>query len=167
MGLVPKKWLDVKVIFIPKHGKKKYNEPGSWRPISLMQHMQKGGEKLAMWDNEGKVEQPLHLNQHGFRKSRSCMSSVSSLVGKIERPISQTGFALVVFLDIKGAFDYAKNSSIMACLKARRGTRDTSITWFEDFLVNRNIQINMKDVNIKKYCAKGTPQGSTASPSGT
>ena len=164
MGLVPKKWLDVKVIFIPKHGKKKYNEPGSWRPISLMQHMQKGGEKLAMWDNEGKVEQPLHLNQHGFRKSRSCMSSVSSLVGKIERPISQTGFALVVFLDIKGAFDYAKNSSIMACLKARRGTRDTSITWFEDFLVNRNIQINMKDVNIKKYCAKGTPQGSTASP---
>ena len=79
LGLVPRKWLDVKVIFIPKHGKKVYDEPGSWRPIALMQHMHKGGEKLAMWDNEGKVERPLHLNQHGFRKSRSTISSLSGL----------------------------------------------------------------------------------------
>ena len=164
MGLVPRKWLDVKVIFIPKHGKKVYNEPGSWRPIALMQHMHKGGEKIAMWDNASKVEKPLHLNQHGFRGSRSCMSTVSSMTGKIERPISKRGFALVVFLDIKGAFDYAKNKSIMEALRSTPGIRSTSIKWFEDFLENRNIQASMKDTTIKKYCARGTPQGSTASP---
>ena len=149
LGLVPKKWLDVKVIFIPKHGKKAYNEPGSWRPIALMQHMQKGGEKLAMWDNEGKVEKPLHINQHGFRKARSCMSTISSMNGKIERPMAKLGFVIVVFLDIKGAFDYVKNKSILEALRTRPGTRDTSIKWFEDFLANRIIQISPIDYTSK------------------
>ena len=107
MGLLPRKWLDVKVIFIPKNGKKKYDEPSAWRPIALMQHMHKGEEKILKWDNETVVSKPLHLNQHGFRQARSTVSGLSSLVGKIEHAVAKLGFAMVTFADIKSAFDYA------------------------------------------------------------
>ena len=56
LGLLPLKWLDIRVIFIPKPGKGKYNDPGSWRPISLMQYMMKGCEKVVIWDNELYIE---------------------------------------------------------------------------------------------------------------
>ena len=70
--------------------------------------------------------------------------------------MAKLGFVIVVFLDIKGAFDYVKNKSILEALRARPGTRDTSIKWFEDFLANRNIQISIKDIKVKKYCARVT-----------
>ena len=164
LGLLPKKWLDVKVIFLAKNGKKKYDEPGSWRPIGLMQHQMKGLEKLTMWDNEVKVDKPLHLNQHGFRKCRSTISSLSCLVGEIEYAIKDDGFGLAAFVDVSGAFDKVKNASIQEGLSQRPGTRESTITWLTDFLENRNIQINMMGIETKKYCTQGTPQGSTASP---
>ena len=121
MGLLPKQWLDVKVLFIPKHGKP-LCEPRSWRPISLMQYEMKGMEKLLIRENAGnKVWDPTqrtpfgpqrprtHLNQHGFRKKRSCVSSLSSKVGRIEKAIVDHGFALSVYVDIKGAFDHVTN----------------------------------------------------------
>ena len=109
VGLVPKKWLDVRVIFIPKVGKGKYNDPGSWRPISLMQYQMKGFEKILIWDNEARLGRPLHLNQHGFRKAKSTISSWTSLLGIIEHALRKKGFAIACFLDIKGAFDFVKN----------------------------------------------------------
>lgn len=34
-GHIPEQWTNVKVIFIPKAGKKDYSQPKSFRPISL------------------------------------------------------------------------------------------------------------------------------------
>ena len=162
LKLLPRKWLDVKVLFIPKHGKKTLCEPRSWRPISLMQYQMKGKEKLLIKDNEiGK--KPIHNNQHGFRKARSCMSSLSSKVGRIEKALVDHGFALAVYLDIKGAFDHCRNHCITRACQLR-GCKTHFVEWFADFFNNRRIIIDFKGKQYTKYCAMGTPQGSTASP---
>ena len=163
MGLLPRKWLDVRVLFIPKVGKETLCEPRSWRPISLMQYQMKGCEKLLVRENEGVVERPLHFNQHGFRKSRSCISSLSSKIGRIEKALVDHGFALGCYLDIKGAFDHVQNACIIDACK-QKGCKETFIGWFSDFLNNRSISFDFKGKEFKRYCAMGTPQGSTASP---
>ena len=100
MGLLPKQWLDVKVLFIPKHGKP-LCEPRSWRPISLMQYEMKGLEKLLIRENAGNAvrdpsdrtplgpQRPMnHLNQHGFRKQRSCVQVLPANVAELKRHLS-------------------------------------------------------------------------------
>ena len=74
---VPKSWLGVRVIFIPKPDKETYADPRSFRPISLMNFVLKIMEKILLWQNEEKVlsQKPLHKNQHGFRKARSTDSA--------------------------------------------------------------------------------------------
>ena len=162
LKLLPRKWLDVKVLFIPKSGKKSLCEPRSWRPISLMQYQMKGKEKLLIHDNiVGK--KPIHNNQHGFRRARSCISSLSSKVGRIEKALIDHGFALAVYLDIKGAFDHCRNHCITKACELRN-CKTHFIEWFADFFNNRRIIIDFKGKKYIKYCAMGTPQGSTASP---
>ena len=165
LKLLPRTWLDVKVLFIPKAGKKSLCEPRSWRPISLMQYQMKGNEKLLIRENEFSLDGngALHNNQHGFRKQRSCISSLSSKVGRIEKALRDHGFALAVYLDIKGAFDNVQNNCIKQACK-EKGCKDTFIEWFADFFNNRSISFEFKGKTYKRYCAKGTPQGSTASP---
>ena len=55
LGYIPKKWLDIRMVFIPKPGKKSYSEPRAYRPISLMNFLLKILEKLLLWHNEEKV----------------------------------------------------------------------------------------------------------------
>ena len=101
---VPKAWLDVRVVFIPKPGKTSYTEPRSFRPITLMNFQHKILEKLLLWMNEEMVlkERPLHNNQHGFRKGRSCDSALTSLLSRIEGSFvdKKQGFALCAFLSL-------------------------------------------------------------------
>ena len=80
LGITPQIWRDVKVIFIPKVGKTDFSDPRSFRPISLMQFMYKILEKLLLWEQEGPNGLQLHENQHGFRKGRSCESTLTSFV---------------------------------------------------------------------------------------
>ena len=47
---------------------------------------------------------PLHMNQHAFRKGSSCDSALSDMVNDIEKSIHRGEYALGVFLDVTGAF---------------------------------------------------------------
>ena len=132
-----------RVLFIPKVGKETLCEPRSWRPISLMQYQMKGCEKLLVRDNEEVVKIPLHINQHGFRKSRSCISSLSSKIGRIEKALVDHGYALGCYLDIKGAFDHVQNNCIIDACK-QKGCKETFINWFSDFFNNRSISFEFK-----------------------
>ena len=141
-----------------------------------MQYQMKGLEKLLIRENAGNSvpnqqqrqpygpQRPMtHLNQHGFRKQRSCISSLSSKTGRLEKALVDHAFALAVYLDIKGAFDHVTNECIEgACQK--KGCKAAFIEWFSDFFTNRCVNFEFKGKTYRRYCAKGTPQGSTASP---
>ena len=139
---VPKRWLGVRIIFIPKPDKDTYSDPRSFRPISLMNFVLKVMEKILLWQNEEKVlsQKPLHKNQHGFRKARSTDSALTSFVGRIEYAFLNNEYALAVFLDIQGAFDNLTNGAIIRALRAR-GCDELFINWILDFLKFRQVKI--------------------------
>ena len=164
---IPSRWLEIKVVFIPKPGKKNYSEPRAYRPISLMNFMFKIIEKIRLWDVEELVLQknPLHKAQYGFRKGRSADTALTSLVGRIEKGLidKKLGYSIVLFLDIEGAYDNITNGSIVRALKAR-GCSQNYINWTLDFLKFRKLTVDYKGEVVVRYARKGVPQGGISSP---
>ena len=164
---VPNAWLDVRVVFIPKPGKTDYTIPRSFRPITLMNFMYKILEKVLLWDNEEHVLKfkPLHDNQHGFRKGRSCDSALTSLVSRIESSFIDKGlgFTLCAFLDFTGAYDNLTNRSMLNALRTR-GCREEFIGWIFDFLKHRVINTSLRGISMRCFPTKGAPQGAVTSP---
>ena len=107
LGYVPDCWRDSKVIYIPKPNKKDYTSAKSYRPISLMSFLFKVHERVVLYYLQETVflDNPLSMDQHGFRKGRSCESALSNFVEQIEDANERKQYALTVFLDIEAAFD--------------------------------------------------------------
>ena len=61
-------------------------------------------EKMVVWDAQAVQNRPVHVNQHGFTKGKSCDSALSSLVGRIEKALVDHTWAIGVFLDINLLF---------------------------------------------------------------
>ena len=81
----PKLWKSTKAIFIPKPGKKNYNIPKAFRPISLSSYFLKTLERLVCWKLEDDLRSnPLHEAQHGFTKNKSTESAAASVVNFVD-----------------------------------------------------------------------------------
>ena len=78
----PKAWRKARVVFIPKEGKPDYNTARSFRPITLSSFVMKVLERVVLWHLEETVfsVSPLHINQHAFRRNRSCESALTNMV---------------------------------------------------------------------------------------
>jgi hypothetical protein len=115
LGYVPLQWRKARVIFIPKPGKATYEDPRSFRPITLSSFMIKTMERVVAWHLEETSlrTSPLSDSQHAFRKGRSTESALSNMTEYIEYALANGEYALGVFLDIQGAFDNVKPSSIV------------------------------------------------------
>ena len=165
LGVLPTKWLEVKVIYIPKPGKDSYDVPRSFRPISLMSFLMKGLERLMLWHYETEVldDKPFHRNQHGFRKGMSCDTAISQVSEEIEKAFQQGDSVMLVDLDIKGAYDNLTYTDIVEALQKRGAPREY-VKWHEYFLYHRSLSIKHKGVEIVRYPTKGTPQGAICSP---
>ena len=82
----PIKWKETKVIFIPKPGKKSYNIPKAFRPISLSNYFLKTLERLICWKVEEELKaSPLHKAQHGLTSNKSTKSAASHVVNYVEK----------------------------------------------------------------------------------
>ena len=63
---------------VPKVGKDDYNIAKSYRPISLMNYLLKGLERLSVWVADTALDDnPLHIKQHGFQKGKSTETAIS------------------------------------------------------------------------------------------
>jgi hypothetical protein len=80
-GYIPKDWLKVRVIFIPKIGRSLYELAKSFRPISLTSFLLKTMKKMV--DLHIK-DYPLNLMQHTYLKDKSTETTQHDLVYKID-----------------------------------------------------------------------------------
>jgi hypothetical protein len=62
-------------------------------------------ERMVKWHVEDDNSLPFHKDQHAFCKGHCTENALSHMVDRLERAMSENQAALVVFLDIKGAFD--------------------------------------------------------------
>ena len=162
LGYIPRKWLETKVTFIPKPAKSDYGQAGSFRPISLMQFLFKTAERVLMWDitdkeSRGEITPPSKW-QHAYRADKGTDTAIAEQVDLIQSAIFRDKYALVVSMDMQGAFDNLKTESIIKGMKNKKYPKKTT-TWYSNFLLNRNVTTELLGTK-HKVCPKcGTPQG--------
>ena len=164
-GYMPKAWLENEVIFIPKPGKKSYDSPKSFRPISLASFFLKGLERISLWfiEEEYISKKPISRMQHGFRADKSTNTAIITTADKIEKAILRDEFAVCVFLDIAGAFDNLRPNKVIAAMKAK-GLPDWYIRWYGRYLQKRYAQCSYKSCTVYRLLKIGAPQGGVTSP---
>jgi Reverse transcriptase (RNA-dependent DNA polymerase) len=163
---IPKKWLDVEVTFINKPGKKAYDTPKSFRPISLMSFFTKTMEKIL----NKKIRDDLTINnnlfdpdQHAYQEAKGCDTAILNVTTRIKKALENKEYMILTSIDFEGAFDNCNFNNIEQVLKEKE-VEQKHIKWIMDMLKNRNIKTRNL-VNNERYTpTKGTPQGSVISP---
>ena len=161
----PASWKTCKGIIIPKEGKDDYSNPRAFRIISLTSNLQKLMERLILdyLERNTGVDRRLTKNQFGFRKRKSTEAAIHRLTRKIEDAIQNGQYGLGVFLDVEGAFDNIKFSSIHnAMIKAK--IPPMIALWIKEMLIGRTIILTLHGISITKKILKGCPQGGILSP---
>jgi len=119
LSYIPKAWRKVRVVFIPKAGRRDKTTPKAFRPISLSSVLLKTMEKIVddYIKSTSLMKFPLSKNQFAYQSGKSTITALQSLVSKIEKSLQAKEIALVAFLDIEGAFDNASYSSMRSAMQ--------------------------------------------------
>ena len=71
-------------------GKEKYDNAKAFRPISLSNYLLKGLEKLCVWKMDTDLRKlPIHINQHGFQKSKCTETAISKTINSVEKHLEK------------------------------------------------------------------------------
>ena len=162
-GYVPMLWRKVKVVFIPKAGKRSSFEAKSFRPISLSSFCLKTMERIIdrhIKDNV-LIENPLHENQFAYQEGKSTDAALKKLFNQVKK--NYRNYSLAAFIDISGAFDNTSHDSICNALE-RKGVDRKTITWINSMLRERQAITTLGSSMQKFYVTRGCPQGGVLSP---
>ena len=162
---IPTLWRNSLGIFLPKPGKSDYNNPKSFRTITLSPVMLKLQEKVILWhmQHDLKIAKDGNKRQFGFKKDCSTEAALHKVTHLIERRIAKKGFVLGVFLDIEAAFDNVSFKAISEAIKATKVDPATA-QWITNMVTHRFIRINHKGVTKTTRVRRGCPQGGILSP---
>jgi hypothetical protein len=153
---VPQAWKNIEVVFIPKPGKNGHICAKDFRPMSLTSFLLKFLERLV--DRYLKigplVKCPLAATYNAYREGRSTETALDHLLSRVERELEMKEYAIVAFLDIKGAFD---NTSIDTVKQAIIGhdIPEVLVDWTENMLAGRRMMVYYGEKMVE-----GTGRGS-------
>ena len=157
-GVFPNSMTIARVIPLFKSGTTK--EFSNYRPISLLPQFSKILEKMyhsrlmAFIDSN----QILYKIQYGFRKQMSTSLAIIELVEEITNSLDNHEATVVVFIDLKKAFDTVDHSILIEKLY-HYSIRGTANKWICSYLMNM-YGTNSDYMNV--LC--GVPQGSILRP---
>ena len=159
-GKSPKRWLETKIVFIPKPGKLDYSDPKSLRPISLSTFLFKGLEKCIHWyiTRTALIQNKFHKNLYSYREGISTEDVLHKVIHKIEKALEKKEFAIALFMDISAAFSTANISGMIKNMQ-RKGIQPGIINWITDALTNRQAMAILNGVTVLKVVDRGMPQG--------
>lgn len=164
-GRFPAKWKQAKLVLIPKPGKTA-GTPSAYRPLCLLSTVGKAMESIISdrLVDELESRNVLSDNQHGFRRGRSTLTALRTVmeVAEDERRLSlrTRGLCLVILLDVKNAFNSMNWSVILQCM-AETGCSSYLRRIVASYLENRQILLNG---STAYEVTAGVPQGSILGP---
>ena len=158
-GKSPGIWLETRVAFIPKPGKKDYTNANNTRPISLSSYFTKGLERILCWHlNETLLNEKLDKDIFSYRESVGCEDAIHSLIKRIEKALENDQVCVVLFLDMSAAFNTASINGMVNCLE-KFGAEKEILTWTEHMLKNRTVIAQINEDTATKIVNRGCPQG--------
>ena len=162
---LPADWKRARVTPIYK-GDGAKDEPGNYRPISVVSHIPKVLEKcvnsqLIAYLNQHSL---LSCDQSAFRKGHSTTTSAHKLLDDLMDNINEGMVNAICFFDLKKCFDTIDHPLLLAKLQ-RYGITDYELSWFEDYLSDRTQLVVANSACSKKASVStGVPQGSVLGP---
>jgi len=147
-------WKEAYISFIPK-GDKPLEEPGSYRPISLLSCLGKRLETLI----KNRLRDNDEDSQFGFRKGKSTEDCLSKVVESIETFKQDNALVATVSLDIRGAFDHVYHHRVIEEMIESK-TASYLIALVRDYFRDRRVAVATKSRVVDRGC----PQGSVLGP---
>ena len=164
IGKYPSKLKYAKIVPIYKNDDDE--NPGNYRPISLLSNINKIYEKL-MYNRIAsflKKNNTLFSTQYGFREKHTTQHALLDIVSKIQNNMDNKLFSCGIFIDLQKAFDTVNHTILLSKLNYY-GIRGVINNWFCSYLNGRSqtTQISSKILN-KELILCGVPQGSVLGP---
>lgn len=162
---LPADWKRARVTPIYK-GAGSTDDPGNFRPISIVSHIPKALEKcinkqLAAFFDEHNL---LTGDQSAFRGGRSTATAALKLFDDLLDNINDGMINALCFFDLKKCFDTIDHNLLFLKLE-RYGILDNELLWFKDYLSGRSQTVAINGCMSEfKEILTGVPQGSVLGP---
>ena len=160
-GIIPKIWLQTKIIFLPKPAKDNYLSPKSFRPISLQSFLLKTVERLLYWYiNTNNIINKKFFNDNlfSYREGIGPEDALHNVVHQVEKAIEKGEYCIILFLDIDSAFSAASIEGMVNNL-LKYNIDPCIVRWVRFMLLNRDIIIEAFNEMLRKRSDRGAPQG--------
>jgi len=164
----PKQFKKAQTIVLRKPKKSDYTDPKAYRPIALLDTMDKALESI-MTKRLSDIAETHHMlpdAQMGARRKRSVISALNLLVDQVHAVwgCGTKYVASMLSLDAAGAFDRVLHIRLLHTLKMRR-TPNYIIEWTRSFLKDRESSLIFDgQTSSMRRVDAGIPQGSPISP---
>lgn len=167
LGHYPAQLKHARTIVLRKPNKQSYEEPGSWRPIALLNTIGKLIEAVTAKRIQTIAEEH-HLlpdTQMGARRFRSTETALELLTEQVYTVWkSPKHVATLLSLDLSGAFDTVHPIRMLDILR-KKGFPGWLVRWVRAFLTDRTTTLVIQGKESPPFAIKaGVPQGSTLSP---
>ncbi|BHF78268.1 hypothetical protein SprV_0602138100 [Sparganum proliferum] len=163
-GYLPPDWKSAWITPLYKGGSRV--SANNYRPVSLTSTCYTIMEKIIKQQLMQFLEQN-HLlsdSQHGFRKSRSCVTNLLYCLEHWTRAVDRGHMVHVIYIDFKKAFDSGPHHRLLYKL-SRAGVRGKLLMWIRSFLIGRSQAVHVSDQQSAEVAVRsGVPQSSVLGP---
>ena len=156
----PPDWSEFLIMLLPKKGK------NIFRPITLALCLLNLMERMILLRLTHFLERSESMlsTQNGFRKVRSCSTSIATLISDIRRAFVADKTFCAFFVDIKSAFDHVNSNILQEIILEMRVPFNTRKFVF-NLMIDRKLYFKINHEIIGTFYKHiGVPQGCVLSP---
>ncbi|KAI5748772.1 hypothetical protein M8J76_001812 [Diaphorina citri] len=162
VGYFPDDWKVGNLVHIPKGPDKDPHSLKSYRPLTMLCEFSKVLERIIKTKIHELASSPISpANQFGFVSGSSTIHSMLELSRIID--CASDKYVLVIFIDIKGAFDNVRWHRVIERM-VEINLPAKLISLVASYFSNRTIVLEAERHKIQKQATRGCPQGSILGP---